>query len=126
MSERNTVLDFLEDIAGAMGAALEFVEGIDAREFHDDRRTSFAVIRALEIIGEATKRIPESVRVRYPDVPWRQMAGMRDRLIHGYATVDLDVVWKTVVEDIAAARPLVLEALQRDRTISEEPPSSSA
>jgi uncharacterized protein with HEPN domain len=65
-----------------MDAALEFVADMDAQQFYVDRKTSYAVIRALEIIGEATKRIPEAVRVRYPGVLWRQMAGMRDRLIH--------------------------------------------
>jgi uncharacterized protein with HEPN domain len=115
MTERRDVLDFLDDIVGAMEAALEFVAGMDAAQFRTDRKTAFAVIRALEIVGEATKRIPESIRLRYPDVPWRQMAGMRDRLIHGYASVDLDIIWQTVMEDIAAARPHVLETLQRER-----------
>jgi uncharacterized protein with HEPN domain len=120
MTERRDVLDFFDDIVGAMEAALEFVAGMDAEAFHTDRKTAFAVVRALEIVGEATKRIPESVRVRYPTVPWRQMAGMRDRLIHGYATVDLNIVWQTVMEDIRAARPLVIEARQRERAASGE------
>ena len=120
MTERRDVLDFFDDIVGAMEAALEFVAGMDAEAFHTDRKTAFAVVRALEIVGEATKRIPESVRVRYPTVPWRQMAGMRDRLIHGYATVDLAIVWQTVAEDITVGHPLVLEALQHERMLAEE------
>ena len=114
------VLDYLDDIADAMDPALEFVAGMDAQQFYADRKTAFAVIRALEIIGEATKRIPEAVRVRYPNVPWRQMAGMRDRLIHEYARVDLAIVWQTIVEDITAARPLVRSALQQERTAAEK------
>jgi uncharacterized protein with HEPN domain len=120
MTERRDVLDFLDDIVVAIEAALEFIEGMDIEQFRSDRKTSFAVIRALEIVGEATKRIPESIRVRYPNVPWRQMASMRDRLIHGYATVDLDIVWQTVAEDIAAAYPLVRETLQRERMLAGE------
>ncbi len=116
MTERRDVLDFLEDIVAAMEAALEFVEGMDPQAFFTDRKTSFAVIRALEIVGEAAKRVPKAVRIRYPNVPWRQMAGMRDRLIHGYANVDLEIVWRTVVEDIAAAQPAVLAMLQEERT----------
>jgi uncharacterized protein with HEPN domain len=57
-------------------------------------------VRALEIIGEATKRIPDDVRQRYPEVPWRAMAGIRDKLIHDYVSVNLEVVWKTVREDL--------------------------
>jgi uncharacterized protein with HEPN domain len=122
MTERRDVLDYLDDIVGAMDAALEFIQGMDAEQFHHDRKSAFAVVRALEIVGEATKRIPEAVRVRYPDVPWRQIAGMRDRLIHGYATVDLDIAWRTVTEDITAARPLILETLHHERTAAKEPP----
>ncbi len=116
MTERRDVLDFLDDILGAMEAALEFTAGMDVEQFRRDRKTAFAVVRALEIVGEATKQIPESVRARYPNVPWRQMAGMRDRLIHGYATVDLDIVWQTVMQDITTARPRVREALQREQS----------
>lgn len=116
MTEGRDVLDFLEDIATAMEAALEFVEGMDAQASSTDRKTSFAVIRALEIVGEAAKRIPEAVHTRCPDVPWRQMAGIRDRLIHDYANVDLEIVWRTVVEDISSSHPAVLEMLEQERT----------
>jgi uncharacterized protein with HEPN domain len=91
-------------------------------QFRTDQRTVYAVTHALEIVGEAAKRISETVRGRYPTVPWRLMAGMRDRLIHGYNTVDLDVLWKTVTEDLPTTRPLVAEALRQEQAAAGEPP----
>jgi uncharacterized protein with HEPN domain len=79
--------------------------------FVKDKKTVDAVVRNLEIIGEAAKHIPERVRKKYPSVPWRDMAGMRDRLIHWYFGVNLDVVWKTVKERLPIVKPLVEEAL---------------
>ena len=81
----------------------------DFDTFQSDDRTSFAVVRALEIVGEATKKIPSSVREEYPAIPWREMAGLRDKLIHDYFGVDLRVVWNTVIEDL----PPLEKQLQR-------------
>jgi uncharacterized protein with HEPN domain len=94
MSER-TYLDYLEDIGDHLASAQEFVKGMTYEKFIDDERTNFAVVRALEIVGEATKRLPVELKNRYPDLPWRDMAGMRDKLIHDYFGVDLAVVWET-------------------------------
>lgn len=99
MTDRTSV-DHLEDILDAAEKAQAFVEGTTYEAFVNDDKSVFAVIRALEIIGEATKRLPQSLRDEYPHVPWSLMAGMRDRLIHGYSDVDLRVVWRTVQEDV--------------------------
>ncbi len=88
--------DFIEDIVNAMNKALKFVEGMNYEEFAKDDKTVFAVVRAIEIIGEAVKNIPEDIRREYPEIPWKGMAGMRDKVIHGYFGVDIKVVWDTV------------------------------
>jgi uncharacterized protein with HEPN domain len=99
-------LDYVEDIIEAMDDAISFVEEMDYDNFVKDRKTIYALIRAVEIIGEAVKKIPNSVRKRYPKIPWKDMAGMRDKLIHEYFGVDLKRVWDTVKKDIPNLRPL--------------------
>jgi uncharacterized protein with HEPN domain len=94
-----------------MDKAEVMVEGFTYAEFEIDFRTNFATVRALEIIGEATKRLPMSLREQYPEIPWRGMAGMRDRIIHGYDTVDLQIVWDVVKQDIPRIRPQIQKIL---------------
>ena len=85
------------------------------QSFVKDKKTVDAVIRNFEIIGEATKHIPERVRKEHLGVPWKDMAGMRDRLIHGYFGVNLDVIWKTLKERLPIVKQLVEEALAKMR-----------
>jgi uncharacterized protein with HEPN domain len=111
MSSTRPYLDYLEDILDAIEKATAFIQGMTYEQFAQDAKTVFAVIRALEIVGEATKRIPQSVKNSYPEVPWRQMAGMRDKLIHDYSGVNLVVVWKTLIEDVPNLEPLIRQVL---------------
>ena len=104
-------LDFVEDILDAMDKAEVLVKGYTCRDFEQDFRTNFAVVRALEIIGEATKRLPMSLREQYPEIPWTGRAGMRDRIIHGYDTVDLQIVWDVVKKDIPEIKPHIQQIL---------------
>ncbi len=100
-------LDFVEDILDAMNKAEILLLGVSYSQFETDFRINFAVVRALEIIGEAAKRLPEDLRRRYPDIPWKGMAGMRDRIIHGYDNVDYQIVWEVVKRDIPQIRPKI-------------------
>lgn len=116
MSER-TITDFLKDIQENIRNAIEFTGDMTYEQFLGDRRTAFAVVRCLEIIGEATKNIPHAIRDRYPEIPWKEFAGMRDRVIHGYWGVDYRIVWGTVKEDIELIiKPLELVIEQIEKT----------
>lgn len=98
--------DYLQDTIDAMTKSMEFVEGMEYEDFIHDDKTIFAVIRAIEIIGESVKNVPDDLKRDYPEIPWREMVGMRDKLIHGYFGVDQRRVWKTVKEEIPLIKPL--------------------
>jgi uncharacterized protein with HEPN domain len=83
------------------------VAGVDYESFRTNDEKVFAVVRALAIIGEAARHVPQSVRRRHPDIPWQDIAGMRSKLIHDYFGVDKEVVWRTVQEDV----PVLQEAI---------------
>ncbi len=92
--------DYLEDALAAIEETATFTEGMTFEEFTRDRKTSNAVLRSLEVLGEAAKRIPDDLRAKSPEVPWKRMAGMRDKLIHEYAGVDLSIVWAVIKHEL--------------------------
>ena len=109
MSEK--FLIYLNDIRNAIISIEKFIENMNFNQFKNDDKTSSAVIRKFEIIGEATKNIPEAVREQHSQVPWKDMAGMRDKLIHSYSEVDLKLVWMTIQQRLPELKSTVEKIL---------------
>ncbi len=81
-------------------------------DFIKDKKTINAVIRSIDVAGEAAKSIPHSMRDRYSDIPWKKMAGMRNKLIHEYFGVDLEIIWETIKKELPLLKPLILKVLE--------------
>ena len=100
---------YLEDILEAAAAAREFVTGMGKDELRKDRRTRDAVVRNLEIIGEAVKKLPAQTKRGHPEVEWKKIAGLRDILVHDYFGIDMDIVWDVVRNKL----PVLVEQVRR-------------
>jgi uncharacterized protein with HEPN domain len=109
---RRNILLYIKDILQNMEDAEMFISGQTYDDFVLDKKTVNAVIRSIEVIGEAAKNIPEGIPEKYPTIPWKEMAGMRDKVIHFYFGVDLELVWISVKESIPSIRPLLEDILQ--------------
>lgn len=109
MRPRRAYWDYLQDMLENARKASGFVQGMAFEDFAADERTVYAVIRALELVGEAVRRIPQDLREKYPEIPWREIAGTRDKLVHEYFGVNVSVIWRTVQEDL----PILIAQLER-------------
>src|SRR3989337_2889437 len=98
--------DFLKDIREAIRRITAYLGGMDYETFMRDTKTQDAVIRNLEIVGEAAKSLSDQLRLENPQIPWRGMTGIRDRLIHHYFGVNLDIVWQVVLVELPELVPL--------------------
>jgi uncharacterized protein with HEPN domain len=107
--------DYLQDILNEITSVEEFVAGLDYKGFAPDKKTANAVIRSLEVIGEASKNIPKSVKQRHKDIPWKEMSGMRDKLIHGYFGVDLEVVWVVATEELPLLKKRIKQVIEEEK-----------
>jgi uncharacterized protein with HEPN domain len=104
--------DYLRDMLENAEKALSFVQGMDYDGFCTDDKAVYAVIRAFEIIGEAARQIPENVRQSHPEIQWREIAAMRNKLTHEYFGVNTKVIWRTVHEDLQVIIPLLKKMLK--------------
>ncbi|WP_305045116.1 HepT-like ribonuclease domain-containing protein [Geoalkalibacter sp.] len=104
---------YLKDILLAIQSIETFVAGMDFEEFRTDDKTLSAVIRKLEVIGEAVKHLGNDIRESHRNIPWKQIAGMRDKLIHFYFGVDAHLVWQTVHTRLPELKAAVEKSLLR-------------
>ncbi len=104
--EDRTYVDFFRDMLVHARLAEQILGDLPAQEFAENTTTQLAVVHTLQVLGEAAMHIPPPVQQQFPDIPWRQIIGMRHRIVHAYAEIKLGVVWETVRTDI---RPLTVQ-----------------
>jgi uncharacterized protein with HEPN domain len=105
-------LDYLLDIRDSIHKIEKFTKAYTLSRFADDEKTQLAVVKSLEIIGEAVKKIPATLKRKHPNIPWRKVAGMRDKLVHEYYGINIKVVWRTVTEDLPPLKPIIADILK--------------
>lgn len=115
MTAKREYLDYLQDILSMIEKIEGFTSGLSEDDFEENEMAQFAVIRAIEVMGEAAKNVPADVKERYSEIPWNRMAGMRDKLIHRYFGVDLQIVWETASRRIPELRLKISEVLIREQ-----------
>jgi uncharacterized protein with HEPN domain len=113
-------IEYLRHILDETDFLIEQTSGLSADTFLGSTVLKRAFVRSLEVIGEATKHLPPHIRQKYPDVDWREMAGMRDQLIHGYINIDHEIVWNVVVNDIPALRRQLQQIIENEGLSGED------
>jgi len=109
---KRSIRHFLDDAFEYCEKAQRFVEGMTFEEFSADEKTFMAVTRALEIIGEALKNVPDDLKAQFPQLPWREIIGFRNTVAHAYFGVDTKIVWNTAKEDTKYLKALLTEIIK--------------
>jgi len=104
---------WLEDLKSAMDRIRRYTKDLTYDEFIEDEKTVDAVLRNLEVIGEAAKNVPEELKDRFPDVEWRRMVGLRNIITHEYFGVDMNIIWQAATRNVPETEPLVADMLER-------------
>ncbi len=113
MKRRNIGL-YLRDIADSISAIEEYTNAIMEEGFYSNRLVQDAVVRRLEIIGEAAKNIDDDFKSKYPEIPWKKIAGMRDIIAHGYFGVKLERIWDIVKQDLPRLKKQIVSAIENE------------
>jgi uncharacterized protein with HEPN domain len=108
MKPGRTLQIYFDDILDSILRIENYIEGIKKDEFEHNEEKQDAVIRRLEIIGEAIKHIPDNIREKHPDIPWKQIAGLRDVVIHEYFGVSISRIWKVLVNDLGKLKETII------------------
>lgn len=104
--------DFLQDILEAIRQLENITKTITFAEFSTRIETLLSVVKLIEIIGEAVKNIPDEVRVNYPEIPWKNVAGMRDKLVHEYWAIDEQIIWQVIQKNIPQLKETITKILE--------------
>ena len=114
---KRSFIEFLQDILEAIAEIESFMVSVNFVDFRVNREKVLAVVKLLEVIGEAVKKIPQDKRQLYPNIPWQAIAGMRDILVHEYWEIDVEVVWATVKDALPTLKMVILRMLSQEDEI---------
>jgi len=113
--EERTYIMYLEDILSGMSRIAEYIEGYDFEKFKKDYKTVDAVIRNFEVIGEAARNLPTEIKKKHPEVPWKEMYALRNRISHEYFGVDYEIIWDVATNYLPENRLQIEKLLNTEK-----------
>ncbi len=119
MSKRSIEL-YLRDILDAIDKIEKYTSSVDFEMFSKNPMMIDAVLMNIAIIGEAAKKVPDEIKESYPEIPWKEISGMRDRIIHDYFGIDIEIVWQTVIKDIPYLKNTIKQIYKKNCSIEKD------